>query len=124
MSSVASIGRRCIIRRCVGVEDSGIKEILGFDVESCAFLSICATERESLSSQQLESGFDTNVGAYLCEKLCSDVSDSVVLNGRHGTLWAAERMANTKWLTTWAVCGYSLVGVQPNSEPLILDLRT
>ena len=49
--------------------------------------------RESLSSQRLESGFHTNVGAYLCEKLCSDVSDSVVLNGRHGTLWAAERMA-------------------------------
>ena len=56
----------------MGVEDSGIKEgrsfafvpeILGFDVESCAFLSICASERESLSSQQLESGFDTNVGA-------------------------------------------------------------
>ena len=96
----------------MGVEDPDIKvgrsfafvpEILGFDVESCTFLSICASERESLSSQRLESGFHTN-GAYLCEKLCSDVSDNVVLNGRHGTLWAAERMANTKWLTTWAVC--------------------
>ena len=30
------------------------------------------------------------------EKLCSDVSDGIVSNGRHGTLWAAERMANTK----------------------------
>ena len=85
---------------------------MGLDVESCTFLNICASERECLSGQWLESGFDTNVGAYLHEKLCSDVSDSIVSNGRHGTLWAAERMAN---LNGWphGQCVASLDGVQP-----------
>ena len=73
-----------------------VPEILGLDVKSCAFLSICASERECLSGQWLESRFDTNIGAYLREKLRSDVSDSVVANGGHGTLWAAEYMTNTK----------------------------
>ena len=86
---------------------------MGLDVESCAFLNICASGRECLSGQWLESGFDTNVGAYLHEKLCSDVSDSVVLNGRHGTFG----QLNT-WLTlnSWphGQCVASLVGVQPN----------
>ena len=68
MSSVASVGGGCTIRCCMGVEDSDIKEgqlfafiseILGLDVESCAFLSIGASEEESLSSQRLESGFGT-----------------------------------------------------------------
>jgi len=30
---------------------------------------------EALSSQWLECGLNTDVWAYLCEKLCSDVSD-------------------------------------------------
>ena len=68
MSSVASVGGGCTIRCCMGVEDSDIKEgrlfafvseILGLDVESCAFLSIGASEGESLFSQWLESGFGT-----------------------------------------------------------------
>ena len=116
VSSVTSVGGGCTIRWCVGVEDSEVKEgwwfafvpeILGLDVKSCAFLSIGASEGEALSRQRLESGFDTHVWAYLREKLCSDVSASVVSDGRHGTLWAAESVVNTKRLTTWAVLGSS-----------------
>ena len=61
--------------------------------------------RGKLSSQWLESGLYTDVRTYLSEKLCSNVSDSVMSDGRHGTLRAAERMADTKWLATWAMCG-------------------
>ena len=51
-----------------------VSKILGLDVKSCAFLSIGASEGETLSSQQLEGGFYTNVWAYLSEKLCSKMS--------------------------------------------------
>ena len=68
---------------------------------------IGASEGEALSRQRLESGFDTHVWVNLREKLCSDVSASVVSDGRHDTLWAAESVVNTKRLTTWAVLGSS-----------------
>ena len=67
-----------------------LPEILGLDVKSCTVLSIGTPEGEALPCQRLESGFDTHVRAYLREKLCSDVPDSIVSQGRHGTLWAAE----------------------------------
>jgi len=82
-----------------------VPEVLSLDVKSCTFLGIGASEGEALSSQWLECGFNTDVRAYLREKLCSDVSDSIVSDGRHGTLLAAEGVANTKLLTTWAVHG-------------------
>ena len=118
VSSVASISGGCTIRWCMGVEDSDIKEvfafvpeILGLDVKSCAFLSIGASEGESLSSQRLESGFDTNIWAYLREKLCSDVS-----------LCRMEGMAPFGQLNAWLTlngwphgqCVASLAGVQSN----------
>ena len=98
----------------MGVEDSDIKEgrlfafipkVLGLDVESCAILSVSASEGEALSGQRLEGGFNTHVWANLCEKLCRDVSDSIVSDGGHGTLRAAEGVVNAEWLTAWAVCG-------------------
>ena len=46
--------------------------------------------------------------AYLCEELCSNVSDGVTSDGRQGTFCIAECMANTKWLATWAICVASL----------------
>ena len=82
-----------------------VQEILGLDVKSCIVLSVGAPEGEALPCQRLESGFDTHVRTYLREKLCSDVPDSIVSEGRHGTLWAAESVVKTKRLTTWAVCG-------------------
>ena len=52
----------------MGVEDSDIKgrlfafipKVLGLDVESCAILSVSASEGEALSGQQLESGLTNN----------------------------------------------------------------
>ena len=40
-------------------------KILSLDIKSCTFLSIGASEGETPSSQQMESGFYTNVRAYL-----------------------------------------------------------
>ena len=114
VSSVASVGGGRTVRWCMRVENSDIKKvdlfafvpnILSLDVKSCTFLGIGASEGETLSSQRLESGFYTDVRAYLCEKLCSSVSDSIMSDGRHGKLRAAERMADTKWLARWAMCG-------------------
>ena len=82
-----------------------VPKILTLDVKSCNFLGIGASEGETLSNQRLESGFYTDVWTYLGGKLCSNVSDSVMSDGRHDTLRAAERMADTKWLATWAMCG-------------------
>ena len=72
-----------------------IPEVLSLDVKSCAFLGIGASKGEALSGQWLECGFGTDIPAYLREKLSSDVSDSIVSDGRHGHLWAAEGVANT-----------------------------
>ena len=97
----------------MGVEDSDIKEgglfafipkILGLDVESCA-ISVLVFLRGKLSPVSGWSGFYTHVRANLCGKLRRDVSDSIVSDGGHGTLRAAEGVVNAEWLTAWAVCG-------------------
>ena len=90
-----------------------VPKILGLDVKSCTFFGIGASEGETLSSQRLESGFYTKVWAYFGKKLCSNVPDSIMSDGRHGTLWELNA-----WLTLngWphGQCVASLVGVHPN----------
>jgi len=61
-----------------------VPDVLSLDVKSCTFVGIGASKGEALSSQWLECGLNTDVWAYLREKLCSDVSDSIVSDGRHG----------------------------------------
>ena len=61
----------------------------------------------------MELGFNTHIRAHFGEELSSDVSDGIVANGGHGTLGAAEDMADAEGLATQAVWA-SLAGVHPN----------